>query len=92
MMIRTVRGHVILTEDATGQTTIMVGTNVVDGDVQNVWVRHVGPRKVSVDPTVRFVAGRTGRHSLDVVEVTVNETNAVDIRRVAAADDLRAQV
>jgi ribosome biogenesis SPOUT family RNA methylase Rps3 len=92
MMIRTVRGHVILTEDAAGQTTVMVGTNVIDGEVQNVWVRHVGPRKVSVDPTLRFADGRTGRHSLDVAEVTVNETNAVNIRRVAAADDLRAQI
>jgi ribosome biogenesis SPOUT family RNA methylase Rps3 len=90
-MIRTVHGHVILTEDATGRTTIMVGSNVVGGEVRNVWVRHVGPRKVRVDPAVRFADGRTGRHSLDVVEVTVDDTNAVDIRRVAAADDLRAQ-
>ncbi|MBE1492787.1 hypothetical protein [Plantactinospora soyae] len=91
MAIPTDRGHVILTEDAAGQTTVMVGTGLTDGAVQNVYAKHVGAAEVKVHPGVRLANGSHGRHSLDVVEVYVGGDDVVNIRRLEASGDLRAQ-
>jgi hypothetical protein len=90
MAIPTDRGHVILTKDAAGQTTVMVGTSLMNGTVQNVYARHVGAGNVKVHPGVRFATGRDGQHTLDVVEVFVADDDSVHIRRTEAGDDLRA--
>ncbi len=90
MPIRTVRGHVILTEDTSGEQTVMVGTSLTGNEVQNVWVRNVGPRAVRVDRRVQFADGRVGKHSVDVVEVNFSPDGLVEIRRVEAYEDLRA--
>lgn len=90
MAIPTDRGHVILTEDAAG-TTVMIGTNLLDGEVQNVYAQHVGAGEVRVHPGVRLAEGNGGRYSLDVVEVYVGDDNTVNIRQLEAAADLRAQ-
>jgi hypothetical protein len=90
MAIPTDRGHVILTKDAAGNTTVMVGTSLTDGAVQNVYARHVGAGNVTVHPGVRFATGRHGDYTLDVVEVFVGDDRTVHIRRTEAGDDLRA--
>ncbi|MET7401634.1 hypothetical protein ABZS66_49960 [Dactylosporangium sp. NPDC005572] len=90
MAIPTDRGHVILTKDAAGATTVMVGTSLTDGNVQNVYARHVGVGNLRVHPGVRLAAGKHGQHSLDVVEVFVGADDSVHIRRTEASDDLRA--
>ena len=90
MAIPTDRGHVILAEDTAG-TTVMIGTNLLDGEVQNVFARHVGAGEVRVHPGVRLAEGSGGRYSLDVVEVYVGDDNAVNIRQLESTADLRAQ-
>lgn len=92
MAIPTDRGHVILTKDAAGQTTVMVGTSLINGAVQNVYARHVGAGTVKVHPGVRFATGKHGEHTLDVVEVFVADDDSVHIRRTEAGDDLRANI
>lgn len=91
MAIPTDRGHVLVTEDAAGGTTVMVGTSLLDGKVQNVYAQHVGAGKVNLHPGVRLADDPDGRYSLDVVEVFVDTDNAVNIRRLEADADLRAQ-
>jgi hypothetical protein len=90
MAIPTDRGHVILTQDAAGATTVMVGTSLLDGEVQNVYAQHVGAGEVRVHPGVRLADGHDGRYSLDVVEVYVGGDNVVNIRQLEAGADLRS--
>jgi hypothetical protein len=90
MAIPTDRGHVILTEDTAGKTTVMVGTGLLDGEVQNVYAQHVGAPEVRVHPGVRLANGSDGRYSLDVVEVYVGGDNAINIRQLEAGADLRS--
>ena len=83
------RGHVAVTTDAAGRPTVMVGTRLADGNLQDVFAMHVGPDVINVHPGVSMVDGPSGRCSTDVVEVFESPTGTVNIRRLDPAGDLR---
>jgi hypothetical protein len=91
MAVPTDRGHVILSEDANGRTTVLIGTTLTDGAVRDVYARHAGVVSVKVHDGVRLATGPHGRHTVDAVEVYVDTTGTVNIARAEPTGDLRAQ-
>ena len=80
MAIPTDRGYVVLRKNDDGTTTVMIATEIENGEPVNVFASHVRAAKVRVHPGVRLVDTGTHLHSDKVVEVFPSDDGVLQVR------------
>ena len=64
------RGYAIISSDSQGTVTVAVCTSLADGRPADVFAKHVGPPKITIDPAVQIIQAASARRTAQVVEVS----------------------